>query len=147
MFNKNCVYNKINEKLFKDIMNEVLEKDKNQVEVYIEEHYTDQNGGVIIKIKNKFNYDQKSNENLNLLKKYYVVEIDSPILDKYEDLEGPITYVYNVGYFEKVYVDCLIENDDYRELKKRFQEYDNKFNSIVFPFNDEGFINNYIKYM
>ena len=32
-------------------MNEVLEKDKNQVEVYIEEHYTDQNGGVIIKIK------------------------------------------------------------------------------------------------
>ena len=147
MFNKSCIYNKINKELFKDIVNQVIEKDKKQIEVYIEEHYENQNGEVIVKVKNKFNYDKTLSEELNLLKKYYIVEIDSTILDKYENLEGSIIYVYGVGYFEKVYIDCLIENDDYYEFKEKFQEYDNKFSNIVFPFDDKELINNYIKYI
>lgn len=140
LFNENKNYKEIDEETF----NNELERFKNSSDIVgiIYYFYKDKTGNIIKKERKSLRTPTVEND-LELLVKYYVIEVkvDEPICFEYEDI-GNAYKIYNLGNF---YISDLfkMKKDKMEEITTKFLNYDKNYNTLSFPWTDEEFITKY----
>lgn len=142
LFDKEKNYRIISEDTFN---NELVNfKENSNIVGVIHYFYKDKNGNIIHK-ERKTNRKILLQEDLELIVKYYTIEIkiDEPMCFDYEDI-GMTYKIYNLGTF---YISSLfkMKTEKSNEIKSMFENYDKNYKSMTFPWTDEEFIMKYIK--
>ncbi len=138
MILKNKNYFLINKNEYEDI----LKNDREDVYLYhfIYIKYLENDNVKYIKIDNTKDLELLNDK--KILVKYYIRKIH--YFNDCDNLSfeyGEPYYIYNVGYF---YIGGFIENKNGEELSKinkLFQDYNNNYDKMSFPFNDREYLN------